>query len=183
MPTDQPHPEVAPLQPDTHVESQSSSPGIHSAWIGLGANLGDAAATLRQALQEIDHSPGIHSVSCSPFYQSDPVDASGPVFVNAVAQIQTSLSPMELLDLLQKIELAHGRKRPYRNAPRTLDLDILLFGDQKIETARLTIPHPRMHERAFVLRPLLDLNPVMMLPQGSVKELLAACDGQRLWKA
>lgn len=176
------HPEGPACHPDRHIGRQSST-SVVRAWVGLGANLGDAAATLRQALQDIGRSPGIHSVRCSPFYQSDPVDASGPVFVNAVAEIQTSLSPMELLDLLQKIELSHGRERPYRNAPRTLDLDMLLFGDQKIETSRLTIPHPRMHVRAFVLRPLLDLNPEMSLPQGSIKELLAACEGQRLWQA
>ena len=155
--------------------------GMHAAWIGLGANLGDAAATLHQALQEIGKSLGIHGVRCSPFYRSDPVDASGPVFVNAVAEIQTSLAPIELLDLLQKIERLHGRERPYRNAPRTLDLDVLLFDNQSIDSPRLTIPHPRMHERAFVLRPLLDLNPEAALPQGSAKDLLNRCAGQKIW--
>jgi len=154
-----------------------------TAWVGLGANLGDAAATLRQAASDISASPGIHTIRCSPFYRSEPVDASGPVFVNAVAEIQTSLSPLGLLDLLQHIERAHGRERPYRNAPRTLDLDILLFGKESIHTQRLTIPHPRMHERAFVLRPLLDLNPDAVLPQGSAKALLERCAGQRLWPA
>ncbi len=154
-----------------------------TAWVGLGANLGDAAATLRQAAHEIGVSPGIHAIRCSPFYRSEPVDASGPVFVNAVAEIQTSLSPLELLDLLQHVEQMHGRERPYRNAPRTLDLDILLFGNESIDTQRLTIPHPRMHERAFVLRPLLDLNPDTVLPNGSAKDLLEGCAGQRLWPA
>ena len=158
-------------------------PVRQTAWIGLGANLGDAAATIRHAIHALGMSPGIHAIRCSPFYRSDPVDASGPVFVNAVAEIQTSLSPVELLDLLQKIELMHGRDRPYRNAPRTLDLDILLFDNESIETQRLTIPHPRMHERAFVLRPLLDLNPDAALPQGSAKDLLEGCAGQRLWPA
>ncbi len=181
MPTDKTHPEDSPHQPDIDVDRPSRSTGAHAASIGLGANLGDASATLRLALQEIEKSVGIHAVRCSPFYQSEPVDASGPVFVNAVAEIQTSLTPFQLLDLLQKIELAHGRERPYRNAPRTLDLDILLFDEQRIETSRLTVPHPRMHERAFVLRPLLDLDPEMVLPQGSVKQLLSACGEQRVW--
>lgn len=165
------------------VANQSSTSNTHSAWIGLGANLGDAAATLHQALHALAKSSGVHSVKSSPFYQSDPVDAIGPPFVNAVAKIQTSLSPLELLDLLQRIEHEHGRERPYRNAPRTLDLDVLLFGNETINTPRLTVPHPRMHERAFVLHPLLDLDPEMMLPQGSAKELLAACANQRLWPA
>ena len=158
-------------------------PVWQTAWVGLGANLGDAAETLRQAAHEISASPGIHAIRCSPFYRSEPVDASGPVFVNAVAEIQTSLSPLELLDLLQQIELTHGRERPYRNAPRTLDLDILLFDNQSIDTPRLTIPHPRMHERAFVLRPLLDLDPHAVLSQGSAKDLLKNCAEQKLWPA
>ncbi len=157
--------------------------GMHTAWLGLGANLGDALATLHQALQDIGKSAGIHAIRCSPFYRSEPVDASGPVFVNAVAEIQTTLSPIQLLDLLQKIEQTHGRERPYRNAPRTLDLDMLLFDNQSIDTIRLTIPHPRMHERAFVLRPLVDLVPDAILPQGSAKDLLKGCSGQKIWPA
>ena len=156
-------------------------PVMHTAWIGLGANLGDPATTLGEAIQELERSPGIHATRCSPLYQSEPVDASGPVFINAVAEIQTSLTAIQLLDLLQDIEQIHGRERPYRNAPRTLDLDILLFDQVSIDTPRLTIPHPRMHERAFVLRPLLDLNPEAILPQGRAKDLLAACTGQKLW--
>lgn len=153
------------------------------AWIGLGANLGNAAETLDEAINELARSTGILSVDRSPFYQSEPVGASGPIFVNAVAKIQTTLSPMALLDLLQEIENRHGRLRPYRNAPRTLDLDILLFDEERIDTPRLTIPHPRMHQRAFVLRPMLDMCPDLMLQQGSGQELLKACLNQKLWPA
>ncbi len=154
-----------------------------TAWIGLGANLGNAAETLDEAINELARSTGILSVDRSAFYQSEPVDASGPIFVNAVAKIQTTLSPMALLDLLQEIENRHGRLRPYRNAPRTLDLDILLFEEERIDTPRLTIPHPRMHQRAFVLRPMLDMCPDLMLQQGSGQELLKACLNQKLWPA
>jgi 2-amino-4-hydroxy-6-hydroxymethyldihydropteridine diphosphokinase len=92
-------------------------------------------------------------------WRSAPVDAGGPDFLNAVAALDTALSPLELLDALQAIELAHGRERPYRNAPRTLDLDLLLYGDVTLATPRLTLPHPRLGERAFVLQPLLEIAP------------------------
>lgn len=156
---------------------------VKTAWIGLGANLGNAAETLGQAFNELAGAPGIVSVDRSPLYRSEPVEASGPIFVNAVAKIQTTLSPIALLDLLQEIEHRHGRLRPYRNAPRTLDLDILLFDEASINTPRLTIPHPRMHQRAFVLRPMLDLCPDLMLQQGSGQALLKACANQTLWPA
>jgi 2-amino-4-hydroxy-6-hydroxymethyldihydropteridine diphosphokinase len=113
-------------------------------------------------------------------YSSDPVDAQGPVFINTVTAIDTTLDPLPLLDLLQAIEQAHGRERPYRNAPRTLDLDLLLYGKRTINTPRLTVPHPRMHQRAFVLRPLQDLAPNLQLAQGSFTNLLAACQDQKL---
>ena len=103
--------------------------------------------------------PGTEVTRVSSLYGSAPVDATGPDYLNAIAEISTALSPLALLDALQQIELAAGRERPYRNAPRTLDLDILLWGDERIASPTLTVPHPRLHERAFVLLPLAELAP------------------------
>ncbi len=128
-------------------------------FVGLGANLGDRKAALRSALAALGQLPGTQLLRVSPLYGSAPVDAGGPDYLNAVAELATTLAPWALLQALQAIEQAAGRERPYRNAPRTLDLDILWFGDQVIDTAELTVPHPRMAERAFVLRPLADLAP------------------------
>lgn len=129
------------------------------AYVGLGANLGDSAATLRQVLAQLHATPGITGVTASPFYRSAPVDATGPDFINAVAAVDTVLAPLALLDVLQALENEHGRLRPYRNAPRTLDLDLLLHGDARLDQERLILPHPRLHLRAFVLLPLRDLAP------------------------
>ena len=128
-------------------------------YIGLGANLGEREAALRQALAALGQYPGTRVLRVSPLYGSAPVDAGGPDYLNAVAEVATTLTPEALLQALQAIEQSAGRERPYRNAPRTLDLDILWFGDQLIDTPTLTVPHPRMAERAFVLRPLADLVP------------------------
>lgn len=135
-----------------------------TAYVGLGANLGDLAATLRAALAALATLPDSRLVTVSGAWRSAPVDAGGPDFLNAVARLETALAPLALLNALQAIELAHGRERPYRHAPRTLDLDLLLHGDRLLETPRLTLPHPRLHERAFVLRPLLELAPELALP-------------------
>jgi 2-amino-4-hydroxy-6-hydroxymethyldihydropteridine diphosphokinase len=133
---------------------------ISRAYVGLGANLGaDLAATLTQAALRLAALPGTHVVALSSAWRSAPVDAGGPDFLNAVAALDTALAPLELLDALQAIELAHGRERPYRHAPRTLDLDLLLYGDVRLDTPRLTLPHPRLGERAFVLCPLLEIAP------------------------
>jgi 2-amino-4-hydroxy-6-hydroxymethyldihydropteridine diphosphokinase len=148
------------------------------AYVGLGANLGDAAAMLRATLAELAALPGVQSCKASPFYRSAPVDAAGPDYINAVAALDTTLAPLELLDTLLAMELRHGRERPYRHAPRTLDLDLLLHGDTAMDTPRLTLPHPRMHQRAFVLAPLLDLAPGLALAQGRVDDLLARLDDQ-----
>ena len=130
------------------------------AYIGLGANLGaDLGATLTQAALHLAALPQTQVVALSSLWRSAPVDAEGPDFVNAVAALDTELAPMALLDALQAIELAHGRERPYRHASRTLDLDLLLYGDVVLDTARLTLPHPRLGERAFVLRPLMEIAP------------------------
>ena len=158
----------------------ANGPGTFTAYVGLGANLGDARATLRQALDELQATPGVQSCAASRLYSSAPVDATGPDFVNAVARLETTLSPHALLQTLQAIEQGHGRERPWRNAPRTLDLDLLLHDQQPVNDAVLTVPHPRMHERAFVLRPLKELAPGLTLAQGTLDELLARCAGQKL---
>jgi 2-amino-4-hydroxy-6-hydroxymethyldihydropteridine diphosphokinase len=133
-----------------------------TAYVALGANLGDAAATLRQALQTLGATPGLRLVRTSSLYRTAPVDSSGPDYVNAVAEVTTTLTAPALLRALQAIENAAGRERPYRNAPRTLDLDLLLYGSARIESPELTVPHPRMGERAFVLVPLAEVAPALV---------------------
>ena len=133
--------------------------GAVTAYIALGANLGDASQTLREAVSQLTKLSGVQLVACSDLYRTAPVDASGPDFLNAVVKVFTTLSPAHLLQTLQSIELAFGRQRPYRNAPRTLDLDLLLYADQFIQNERLTVPHPRINERAFVLLPLAEITP------------------------
>ena len=132
-------------------------------FVGLGANLGDAVATVRAAFEALGHLPGTRCVARSSLYRSAPVDAQGADYINAVAQLQTKMLPAALLKALQAIEELFGRERPYRNAPRTLDLDLLLYGDRRIVTPLLTVPHPRMHERAFVLVPLAEIAPDLAL--------------------
>ena len=132
---------------------------MHRAYVGLGANLGDALATLRQAIQDLQAHHKVLSLRASSFYASAPVEADGPDFVNAVVELDTTLSPYELLAALQRLEHSAGRERPYPNAPRTLDLDVLLYDDLRMADAKLTIPHPRMWQRAFVLRPFQELAP------------------------
>ncbi len=146
-----------------------------SAWIGLGANLGDARATLRSAVQAMAALPGTRVLRASSLYRSAPVDANGPDYLNAVVELDTTLAPLDLLHALQAIEQGAGRERPYRNAPRTLDLDLLLYHEQRLNGAELTVPHPRMYERAFVLLPLAELAPALV---DAVS--LAAVTGQRI---
>lgn len=131
-------------------------------WIGLGANLGERADTLRAAIAAIAALSGTRVQRVSSLYRSAPVDAGGPDYLNAVAELRTTLAPQALLAALQAIELAAGRERSYRNAPRTLDLDIICWAggrNEAISTATLTVPHPRLWERAFVLHPLAELAP------------------------
>ena len=137
------------------------------ATIGLGANLGDARQAVQEAMQAIAGFEYCQLHSASPLYRSAPVDSSGPDYFNAVMQIATRLSAPDLLDRLNQLERGAGRERPYRNAPRTLDLDILLYGAARIDSPTLTVPHPRMRQRAFVLRPLADIAPALV----SVQEL------------
>lgn len=151
------------------------------AYIGLGANLGDARATVQAAVQAIAALPGTRLVARSQDWRSAPVQAQGPDFVNAVVAVDTTLRPRDLLTALWGIEQAHGRLRPYPNAPRTLDLDLLLHGRHVLNTPDLTLPHPRMHERAFVLRPLVQLDPAVTIPgRGAVAGLLATVTGQQV---
>ncbi|WP_027995155.1 2-amino-4-hydroxy-6-hydroxymethyldihydropteridine diphosphokinase [Simplicispira psychrophila] len=135
------------------------APATSTVWIGLGANLGERAATLRAALTAINALNGTQVQRASSLYRSAPVDAGGPDYLNAVAELSTTLAPQVLLEALQAIEQAAGRERPYCNAPRTLDLDIVDWADATIVTATLSVPHPRMFERAFVLLPLAELSP------------------------
>jgi 2-amino-4-hydroxy-6-hydroxymethyldihydropteridine diphosphokinase len=130
-----------------------------TAFVGLGANLGDAQQAIASALRALGELQHTELVRSSRIYRSAPVDAGGPDYCNAVAQVRTRLNAPALLRALQAIEQAAGRQRPYRNAPRTLDLDLLLYGDGRIASPALTVPHPRMGERAFVLLPLAELAP------------------------
>jgi 2-amino-4-hydroxy-6-hydroxymethyldihydropteridine diphosphokinase len=151
------------------------------AYIGLGANLGDAGATLRAAFDDIARLPDSTLLATSRLYRTAPIDAGGPDYLNAVALVRTALAPHALLAELQRIELAHGRLRSHRNAPRTLDLDLLLHGEERIESAELTVPHPRLHERAFVLRPLADVMPSLVIPGlGPIAEWLPRVADQRI---
>ena len=131
------------------------------AYVGLGANLGQAAATLCWAAGALGDLPDTQVLRVSALYRSAPIDCEpgAPPFLNAVAALSTHLSAPQLLAGLQQLELAAGRQRPYRNAPRTLDLDLLLYGEGRIESPALCVPHPRMHQRAFVLRPLAEVAP------------------------
>ena len=146
-----------------------------TAFIGIGANLGEPLRAVRDAIARIASLPQTQLVRASSLYRTAPHEAGGPDYVNAVAQVGTSLDPAALLDALQQLETEAGRERPYRNAPRTLDLDLLLYGSERIATPRLSVPHPRMHERAFVLVPLAEIAPALV---GS--DQLTAVAGQRI---
>lgn len=141
----------------------NTAPGASvTAYVALGANLGDAPAALRQALTDLGTLPHTRLVRASSLYRSAPVDSSGPDYVNAVAELSTALGPYGLLAGLQGLEQAAGRERPWHNAPRTLDLDILLYGELRQDDPVLTVPHPRMLERAFVLLPLAEIAPSLV---------------------
>ena len=129
------------------------------ACVAFGANLGDALATVQQALRDVAGLPQTQLVKASSLYRSAPYEAQGPDFINAVALVQTQLTPLALLHALQALELKNGRERPYINAPRSLDLDVIFYGDVTLATPELSLPHPRWHERAFVLRPLAEVWP------------------------
>lgn len=146
-----------------------------AAFIGLGANLGDARATLVAALQDLDRLPGTRVVRQSALYRTKPVEADGPDYLNAVVEVATDLAPQALLSQLQGLEAQAGRQRPYRNAPRTLDLDVLLYGAAVIDTPELQLPHPRLWQRAFAVVPLAEIAPALV-PQ----DALTAVSGQEI---
>ena len=135
------------------------------AWVALGGNLGDARQSVQQALQALDALPQTRLEAASSLYRTAPVDASGPDFINAVARLRTSLAPLALLQALQGLEQQAGRERPYRNAPRTLDLDVLLYSGVSQQTPELELPHPRMLQRAFVLVPLAEIDAELVPPE------------------
>jgi 2-amino-4-hydroxy-6-hydroxymethyldihydropteridine diphosphokinase len=149
---------------------------VIAAYIGVGSNLEEPRAQVVRALDELAQLPRSRLAARSSLYRSAPVgyDAQ-PDFVNAVARLDTDLPPAELLEKLQAIENRHGRDRSFRNAPRTLDLDLLLYGAERITAPELLVPHPRMHERAFVLLPLLEIAPSAEIPgRGSAAACAAA---------
>lgn len=149
-----------------------------TAYVALGSNLEDPQRQLRSGLESLAALPATRLLRASSFYRSAPVGyADQPDFVNAVAAIETGLSPRGLLDALLAVERRHGRVREFLNAPRTLDLDIVAYGDRTIDEPGLAVPHPRMHERAFVMVPLAEIAPDAAIPgRGSVRELAARVD-------
>ena len=143
------------------------------AYVAIGANLGEAQASVRRAMHALDQLAQTRVAQCSSLYRTAPVISgpagltdgdAGPDYINAVVALDTSLPALELLDQLLTLEQAAGRERPYRDAPRTLDLDLLLYGQSRIDLPRLTVPHPRMWQRAFVLVPLAEIAPELVSP-------------------
>ena len=163
------------------MAAQSPATALSDAFIGLGANLGDRARQIDAACLDIAALPMTTLVARSALYASAPLDAPGGEYLNAVARVRSALAPLELLRALQAIETRHGRVRPFTGAPRTLDLDLLLYGDLAVASDELTLPHPRLHERAFVLVPLAEIAPERIVPgKGRVADLCAAVAWQRV---
>ena len=153
------------------------------AYIGIGSNLGDAAGNVRQALLALEQLPASRVTGQSSLFRTAPVDADGDDYINAVARVVTDLSAEELLSALLTLEQNFGRERSYLNAPRTLDLDLLLYGDQVIASPTLTVPHPRMTTRAFVLIPLLQIDPFIHIPgQGAAHQFVPGVADQAIQK-
>lgn len=144
------------------------------AFIGIGSNLGDSRSHVGNAIVQINLLPQTGVTGQSSLFRTAPIDADGEDYVNAVVRIETALPPDQLLAELQALENAVGRERPYANAPRALDLDILLYGRQKIATATLTVPHPRLTQRAFALIPLLQVDPFIDIPGHGAAHTFAA---------
>ena len=155
------------------------------AYVGMGANLGEPRAQLLAAWGALGLIADTRAIARSSLYRSAPIGyADQPAFLNCVAKLETALPAHALLAHLQQIERNFGRVRSFRNAPRTIDLDLLLYGSETLDTPGLTLPHPRMHERAFVLVPLLELDAGAMIPgRGSAAELLRNCAGQHVERA
>jgi 2-amino-4-hydroxy-6-hydroxymethyldihydropteridine diphosphokinase len=152
------------------------------AYVGLGANIGEPRAQVLAAWDALGRVPQTRAIARSSLYRSAPMGYEDqPDFLNCVAKLETTLEPRALLSHLQQIERNLGRARSFRDAPRTIDLDLLLYGSEVIDTPDLGVPHPRMHERAFVLEPLVELDPDAVIPgRGSAAELLRACGAQRI---
>jgi 2-amino-4-hydroxy-6-hydroxymethyldihydropteridine diphosphokinase len=151
------------------------------AFIGVGANLGFARDAVLNALADLSDLPQTEFLAASSLYCSAPIDSSGPDYFNAVAEVATTLAAAELLHALFAIEKRYGRVRTERNAPRTLDLDLLLYGEEIIQTTLLTVPHPRLTERAFTLVPLLELAPDIRIPgKGAAADWARRCADQRI---
>lgn len=174
------------------VAPEGLTPPAHprfTAYIALGSNLGNSkgdhgpAQQVEQALLELRTLPKTDLIHHSSLYQSPPAGhANQPDYVNAVAEVKTRLSPAALLQSLLQLELRFGRRRLFRNAPRTLDLDLLLYGQQVLHEPGLTLPHPRMHTRPFVLVPLLEIAPHIEIPgHGPIRGLRPAHDRSQLW--
>ena len=154
---------------------------MNTAYVGIGANLGDAQQTVLAAIAAMAALAGTRVDAFSSLFVSAPVDASGNDFINAVARLETELPAQPLLDHLQHIELAFGRERPFRNAPRTLDLDLLIYDQLQMSSDTLQLPHPRMSDRAFVLLPLLELAPDICIPgKGAARDYLPAVSSQKI---
>jgi 2-amino-4-hydroxy-6-hydroxymethyldihydropteridine diphosphokinase len=152
-------------------------------YIGIGANLGDARDQVERAIARIAELPSSSLTAQSSLFRTAPMDAGGDDYINAVVKLETSLTASALLDLLQAIERDFGRERPYVNAPRTMDLDLLLYGQSTIRSDKLTVPHPRMTQRAFVLIPLLQIDPFIQIPgKGAAHSFVPAVAGQAIQK-
>jgi 2-amino-4-hydroxy-6-hydroxymethyldihydropteridine diphosphokinase len=158
---------------------------VSRAFIALGSNLDDPASRIRRAFEELAELPASRVLRRSSLYRSAPVGwLDQPDFINAVVELETALSPRDLLTALLEIERNHGRLREYPNSPRTLDLDVLMYDDVKCDEPDLVLPHPRMHQRAFVLQPLLEIAPDSQIDgHGPVARLLALCKEQQIERA
>lgn len=152
-------------------------------YIGIGSNLDDARGNVQHAIIQLGQLPDTRLDAQSSLFRTAPVDAGGDDYINAVARIDTGMAASELLQALQTIEQDFGRERPYRNAPRTLDLDILLYGQQTIASETLSVPHPRLTQRAFALIPLLQLDPFIKIPgMGAAHTFVPGVAGQVIQK-
>ena len=152
------------------------------AFVGVGANLGDPAAQVRAAIAALAALPGTLLVTASSLYRTAPVGyADQPDFVNAAALLETALAPRALLEALQAIEARSGRARSFKDAPRALDLDLLLYGEEALDEPDLVVPHPRLHRRAFALAPVVEIDPAAVIPgRGPARDWLARCTDQRV---
>jgi 2-amino-4-hydroxy-6-hydroxymethyldihydropteridine diphosphokinase len=153
---------------------------LHDAYVGLGSNMNDPEKQIMEAIKTLQTLPKSEFIQASSLYKTPPWGyAEQADFINAVVHIRTNLAPMELLEELQKIEQAFGRVRTFANAPRPLDLDVLIFDETCLASPSLTIPHPRMHERGFVLLPLAEIAPTLMIgKRGTADELARSCDNR-----